>query len=441
MSDSTIDFDGMSDEDFESLVDDVQSGKYDDDSLKEDSSIENDYSSEESVDDKNIEDTDHDDYDLNEESDSETNEYGDDDTDDTEDDIYDDDDSEDGENTQDDGSSNDEVEDKSADNTSQDEVNYKAEYERTIEELNRMKEYKAFYDKATSEFVANGKTMKGFKDPDKIIQAQQMAAGYSEKMRAFKEYRPFINPLKEHGILDNPDKFNLMMNAMSGDKEAVKAFLKQSDIDPLELDMEEVNYKPTNVVASPLNIAVEDLMDNASQFGVQDRVNSVISKDWDNESVLELLEDPHSTSDLVSHMSNGVYDMVQERIAQKKMTDVLGTFSNKKSIDQYKEAVIELENEVVQAQRAAEINRSQNAVNTRQSFDEAAVQAEIAKIKAEREYSFKVKEKNEAAEHARKKAASVSKKKTTTRKKSTKFDPMKLDDEKFEEFYNSLMYS
>jgi hypothetical protein len=440
-----IDFDKLSDEEFMNVLEDVESV--------------NDTEPEE-----DIEDTDHtEDYTGSEESESETN-YEDDDLDeDTDEDTEEEDESEDGENAQeeeiDESDESDDAKDVELTDeqkaeldsategmSKQEKIDYKKAYEEAIAEKQR---YEDFYKQATSEFVANGKVMKGFDDPKKIIQAQQMAAGFSEKMKAFKKYRPFINPLKEKGMLDNPEKFNLMLNALDGDKEAIKKIIQEAEIDPVELDMENINYTPKNQIASDKEVAFEDVIETAQQYGVKDKVEQVIAKDWDDNSVIELLEDPQNSADLVNHLSTGVYDLVQQRIAEKKMSDPYGAYSNKRAIDQYREAANELEQEYIlalQQQAAAQQMQQQQPEenfynnNGNVQFSEAEIQAEIERIKQEKAYANKVQKKNAEAEQGRKKAASVSRRKSKTRKKETKFDPGAMSDEEFTSYLDSLIF-
>ena len=446
-------YDELTDDEFESLLSDISEGKLDtidNDEVNDDdigSNVEennNNSYEKDNVDDNNIEDTDPgselDDDNLDE---SDTNDENDDSYQDTDNEELDSSDEEQEENTQD----NDDIQENndteeidnvdSQDNKSSDTINYQEEYQKLLSDIEK---YKDFYNKVTSEFVANGKVMKGFTEPEKIIQAQQMAAGFSEKMRAFKQYRPFIEPLKKKGILDNPDKFNLMIDAIDGDQEAIKALLKETNIDPLELNIDEVDYKPKDNLASPITLAYDDLIDTASQFGIDDKVNNIITKEWDDDSVAELLSDTKNSSDLIAHMNNGVYDIVQERIAKKKMTDITGSFSSMRDIDQYRAAVAELEQEYVQQQQMQQqqvMHQSQEPVV---QFSEDAIQAEIAKIKAEKEQVKKREQANSKANTARKKAASVSKKKSTMKQTKKVFDPMELSDDEFEKYLLSLQY-
>lgn len=432
------------------------------------------------IDDENdTEDTDqHTDDGATETDDAETNEENDGFFDDTEDEDEDDQADDEGENSQDDVEEDDSDDDEDEDDADEDEdaddetaddsddesdtesedesdadegkteqdkeIDYQKAYEEAMAET---EQYKKFYSDVTSEFVANGKVMKGFNDPKKIIQAQQMAAGFSDKMKAFKQYRPFINPLKEKGIIDNPDKFNLLLSAMDGDKEAIKKMISDAEIDPVELDMDNIDYQAKNAVSTDIELAYDDVVETAKQYGVQDRVQEVISKDWDDGSVVELLEDPQSSADLVNHLSNGIYDLVQTRISEKKMTDPYGAFGKKRAIEQYREAAGELESEYMMAkqQQQAEEPYNQQTVDTYQEsadnhqFSEDEIQIEMAKIREERDYASKVEKRNAEADRGRKKAASVSKRKPRSKKKETNFDPGQMSDEEFTEYLDSLI--
>jgi len=379
----------------------------------------------------------------------ENNEVDDDEQDD--DNEYDDEDSESDES--DEADEADENDENNSDNIDTDtdpgsedqqDIDYKNEYQKLLDESER---YRKFYEEATSEFIANGKPMRGFDDPKKIIQAQQMAAGFSQKMRSIKEYKPFLKPLKESGVLENPDKFNLIINAMNGDRGAITQILKQAEIDPLEIDLEDQdNYTPKNVIASDIELALDEVIDNAEQYGVRDQVEKVIAEEWDDTSVYELLSDPQNSVDLVNHLSTGVYDLVMDRIAEKKITDPYGIFSKKPAIEQYREAANELENEYLnflenqqgELQANQQTPYSQNA----QQFSEAEIQAEMEKIRLEQEYRKKVEEKNNEVDRNRKRAASVSKKKPASKRKTKKvYDVSELSDEEFDKIVDSFLFN
>lgn len=364
------------------------------------------------------------------EVDSDTHEESDDD--DQSFDEDDNDDIENGNNTQEEEEEQPEEEFENDDSETE-EINYKAEYDRILAEKQR---YEDFYNQATSEFVANGKKVKGFTDPKKIIEAQQMAAGFSEKMAGFKKYRPYMNALKEKGILENPDKFNLAMNLLDGDKEAIKKQIKDLNIDPFELDMDDINYIPSNNLPGKIELALDDIIESANQYGVGQEVTKIISKDWDDESVFELIDDPTSSADLVNHVQSGVYDIVQERIMKKKMTDINGSYGSKTSIQQYREAAIELDSEYRDYVNNFNQQEQQEAVRNKPIQNNNVLsQAKQA------DYAKKAAEKKALQDDARRKAASLSGTKRNTSQTKKTIDPLTdLDDEQFSDYMDSIMY-
>ena len=430
------DLDSMNDEDFMAALDDAG---YDD--LEPEAN--------------DIEDTDpQDDADEDFESDTETNEQIDDEADDTDEDEEDDFDSLVEENSQAENDDEDEADgDATGSNEAEeedandepgegneseettDDLDYKAEYAKMLEDNNRLQ---SFYDEVTGEFVANGKKTRGFDDPKKIIQSQQMAAGLGEKMAAFKPYRPFMKEMKERGMLDNPEKFNLAMQLLDGDPEALKKQLKEADIDPLEMDMDDINYISKNQVASNIEIALDDVMENATQYGVDAQIREVISNDWDDDSVIELLEDPQNSADLISHMNSGVYDIVLDRMSEKRRVDTNQIYTSKSKIEQYREAVVELENEYVQYMGQNE----QQYVEPTQEAQAPQEQAEwIGNITEDQNeaYKAKVEKQNAKTNEARRKATSLSKKKRGTRKPKQQVDPLSMNDDEFTEYMDSMI--
>ncbi|OEU56877.1 MAG: hypothetical protein BA871_13040 [Desulfuromonadales bacterium C00003096] len=318
------------------------------------------------------------------------------------------------------------VEDGSDESKETEPEDYKEAYAKILEEKSRLQD---FYNEITSEFVANGKTVRGFSDPKQIIKSQQMAAGFSDKMVGFKKYQPFIGALKEKGILEDPDKFNFAMQLLDGDPEAIKQQLKNLEIDPIEMDMENIDFKPKNQLQSDIAIAYDDLVETAGQYGVDDKVKAVISRDWDDDSVVQLLNDKQSSNDLVNHVSSGIYDIVQERMSEKKRTDYNNVYTSKPMIEQYREAARELESEYLQytQQQQQEVQNTQNV----------APQENQQQVE---DYKQKVEEQNAQAAKARKKASSVSRKKPKTKNTKKSFDPDDLSDTEMDDILNGLIY-
>jgi hypothetical protein len=440
-----LDFDNMTDEQVEAILNDIQHGKYNDattatssgsDSVDDDENQDDEDESESNVgsDSDDYEDTEDQDSD---ESNSETNDQIDGEDQDTEEDKED----EDSENTpvdQDDetkGEVDNSTDTQDADSGAANVGIDAAEYER----------YKKFYDTiANAEFNANGKKVKGFKDPDKIIQAQQMAYGFSDKMASFKQYRPFMATLKDRGMLEDPAKFNFVMDLLDGDPEALKKHLQTLKVDPLDLDMESVSYSGRNHITSNEALILEDTIEQAKNYGVEDKLRATIGKTWDQESFNEFLTVPEVRRDLLDHMATGAFDLVQDRIAEMKTLDVSGAFTSMKATDQYRQAVQSLTADAQRMQQTnsvAPVTKEATAKTVAPKPTVDSKKAELdAQAKQEAEYKRNLEEKNRLAEEARKKAASVSKKKASTTKVE-KFDPLALEGQELDDFVTSLIRS
>ena len=441
-------------------LDSILNGNFDEEDYEEEGTEEED-------DAENIEDTD---VDQEEDEDGETNDQDADSDDDT---SKESEDEEDEENAQENENKSNEDEDKenksndgldgksekeSGDENTESNSDDNTESESNADENKSTVDYKSFYEALTNaEFKANGKMVKGFTDPSKIIRAQQMLYGFEEKMSGFKQYRPFVGSLKKTGMIDNPEKFNMMMDIMSGDKEALKQFIKTSNIDPIiDLDLDTVNYNGKNYIDSKQSLDIEDTLEIAKNLGIEDKFRETVGKRWDDESFKEFTSTPEVREDLLEHMTNRInpndetspiiYDAVQDKIAEMKLLDNNGMFGAKSSINQYRAAVVALSNDL----RARSANQQvvkkdeNNATITKDQPKQttiADVEAEKAKILQKRKednYKAELEKKEKLDAEKRKKASSVSKTKPTTVEKKQKFDPLTLSGEEFRSYFDNL---
>ena len=293
--------------------------------------------------------------------------------------------------------------------------------------------YKEFYEKvALAKFTANGKEVEGFKDPADLIRAQQALHGYSDKMKVIKEYKPFLKALEERGVTADADKFNLAMSLIDGDPEAIKKVLKDKNIDPLELDLDDIKYTAKNVIPSQAQLLIEETYEQAENLGVGDKFSRVINKDWDITSLKELVENSAVRNDLIQHLNDGTYDIVSDEIKRMELLDINGSLSGMSSIDKYRMAVGRI--------HQRNLNSQPVQASTKVTVDKMA-QAE--KIKAEQEAEFKktvaAKKEAEAAEQ-RRRAAALSKKKVVKKPETApKLEELKGDD--FRNEFKKLLMS
>ena len=420
-----IDYDNMSYDEVEAILQQIDSGTFEqgESSADEDNTSTNETNDLGSNENSNAEDTDDSD-DSQEETDTEDQ---DDDSDtDTGSEGDDDDSANTQETNQDDNGQN-------ADTSTNEDASGTETGKIDPAEYTRLKQ---FYDQiANAEFVANGKKVKGFTDPEKIIRSQQMLHGYSDRMKGFNEYRPFMKALKDNGLLEDESKFNFALSLLKGDKAAIKQHMKTLSIDPVDLELDETAYKPTNYVASKESLILEDTLQVARESGIEDKLRKTIGEQWDNESFQEFVSNPDVRQDLLEHMQSGAFDLVQDKIAEMEVLDTYGTFRNMKSTDKYRQAV-QLVNKELAAKRSSEPERMPHNAQQQAQQNNRIDAALLAKKEAE--YKAQVEQKNKEADEARKKAAAISKKKATT-VQTKKFDPLSLEGDDLNSFVDGLI--
>ena len=298
----------------------------------------------------------------------------------------------------------------------QDDAGESEDESEATEEVN----YKEFYEKvAMAKFTANGREVEGFKNPDDLIRAQQMLHGYSDKMKVFKEYKPFIKTLEERGITADPEKFKLARSLLDGDPEAIKKVLKDKNIDPLELDLDDIKYVPKVKLPSEAQLLIEETYEQAENLGVGSKFNRVISKDWDMPSLQEFVSNGAVRADLLQHLKDGTYDIVQNEIKRMELLDSTGVLDGMNSVEKYRAAIANLQRQVPTAPAKKVVAPTVVAVDKIAEAKKAAEEAEFKRRAAEKE--------QEIAEQ-RRLAASVSKKKPVSKPKpEPKLEELKGD--------------
>lgn len=314
---------------------------------------------------------------------------------------------------------------------------------------------KSFYEKVTGEFKANGKTIKGFNDPEKIVQGLQKAIGFEEKNAAINKHKKFLTPLKERGFLDNPEKFNLALSIIDGDKEAIKEHLKALEINPvLDLDLDDIHYKQKQHLPSDGKVILDEAFESAEAYGVKDKLSEVLGTDFDDDSFQDFIKYPKLRSDLIEHIQDGTYELVKNRIDEIRLTDISGDFKSTKVVDQYRYALDALGRELadqkaskstIEDEKTDDIIDKATIKNTADNIMSQAVtldEKRKAEILAEEEEKFRAEAAKIAADKARKEAASVSKTKAPAKSsdKKEEFDPLKIESsDEFRKYFDSLI--
>ena len=157
--------------------------------------------------------------------------------------------------------------------------------------------------------------------PDKAIQLIQMGANYNKKMQEIKPALGVVQALKEAELLDNQEKLNQLIDIAKGDKEALKSFIKQSNLDLNDYDEEEeIQYKPKQNIPSEKEVEFNQVIQTLKENGDYDTTIQEISKDFMTDKSSEIIsENPRLLEALSADIKSGIYNKVMGMVQSRKI--------------------------------------------------------------------------------------------------------------------------
>lgn len=179
-------------------------------------------------------------------------------------------------------------------------------------------DYQAFYKEVMKPFKANGREIK-LNSPDEAIRLMQMGAGFGRKLQDLQPYLKTVRMLEKNGLLDE-GKLSFLIDVNQKNPDAIKKLLKDSGIDPLDLNMEDnAEYKPRNHGVTDAEMAFQDALQDVQSHPTGKETIRHINKAWDQESKSLLWESPGLLKVIQSQRETGVYDQISAEIDRQKM--------------------------------------------------------------------------------------------------------------------------
>ena len=219
-------------------------------------------------------------------------------------------------------------------------------------------DYKAFYESVTKDFKAAGKVMPGVKDPDKFIKALQMATDYALKTAALKPV------LKKAKMLEDvtDEEFSEMLDFRKRNPEVIKKALKEAKLDPLDLDLEDIQYTPQSKIMSDADYEFKETIEKLSQENAVafQRTQNIVLNELDSTSKTTVLSNPHILSALQSEVASGRFEKIQAQALQLK---AFGGYNNVPDIELYSYIASEMDKQALQKQ-GVQNNLTAGGVNT-----------------------------------------------------------------------------
>lgn len=206
-------------------------------------------------------------------------------------------------------------------------------------------DYKAFYESVTKDFKAAGKMMPGVKDPDKFIKALQMATDYALKTAALKPV------LKKAKMLEDvtDEEFSEMLDFRKRNPEVIKKALKEAQLDPLDLDLEDIQYTPQSRIMSDADYEFKETIEKLSREDTVafQRTQNIVLNELDSASKTTVLSNPHILSALQSEVASGRFEKIQAQALQLK---AFGGYNNVPDIELYSYIASEMDKQALQKQ-------------------------------------------------------------------------------------------
>lgn len=179
-------------------------------------------------------------------------------------------------------------------------------------------DYEKLYKEIMKPFKANGREIK-LNSAEEAITLMQKGANYTKKMQALQPHLKIVRMLENNQLLDE-GKLTQLIDISRGDKTAIAKFIKDSGIDPMDIDPESaVNYKPGNHSVSDSDIEFTQLIEevNSTDHG-QDLIIEM-QHQWDQSSKQAIYKEPALIRVLAQQKADGIYDQIAEVVQKEKL--------------------------------------------------------------------------------------------------------------------------
>ena len=177
-----------------------------------------------------------------------------------------------------------------------------------------------------SEIVVQGRKVKVATDPETIIATQQRVVDLSDKVESFAHIRPFVKVIEEN-FLDKPERLGFALDLLSGDKEAIKQLLKDSNFDALDedMDLDKINYKPSESKIEDMgSIVIDDALRLSRSGGFETEITNLLAS-WDQESIGNFVNEPGLQDFIINSYRSGTMGSIQDKIADLSASDTVKT--------------------------------------------------------------------------------------------------------------------
>jgi len=214
------------------------------------------------------------------------------------------------------------------------------------------------------------------KTAEDVRRLMQMGVDYSRKMADMKPYQRVLKTLEKHDLLDM-NEINFVIDLVKKkDPEALKKFLRDNEIDPMDLSLKDgTDWKPNDYSVGDKEIMLDEVLTDISDTSTFDATVNVISKQWDMASRRQLMDNPGIIAVINEHMESGVYKQIADRMLTEK---TLGRLAGLSDLEAYKAVgeAIETEKGWINPPSGTNLNTDSNSQDSAQNQSAEAAKAE-----------------------------------------------------------------
>ena len=193
-------------------------------------------------------------------------------------------------------------------------------------------DYKAEYEKLMAPFKANGTQIQA-KSIEDAMSLMQMGANYHKKMAGLKPSLKIMKLLEKNDLLD-PDKISYLIDLHSKNPAAITKLMKDSGIDPLDIDTEnETKYVPQVRAVSDTEMELDAVLESIQESPSYAKTLNVLVEKWDVASRNVIAGNPHIISIINEQVANGIYDQVANAVEHERR---FGRLQGLSDLDAYK---------------------------------------------------------------------------------------------------------
>lgn len=182
-------------------------------------------------------------------------------------------------------------------------------------------------------FRANGKDIQ-VKSVDDAVALMQMGANYSQKMTGLKPHMAMLKLLEKNDLLDT-SKINYLIDIHQKNPDAINKLIKDSGIDPMDIDGEKSNdYSPTNRTVTDNELVMDEVLAELKTSDNYDKILDTVGTKWDKPSLTHFSSNPRALKVLDEHMKYGYFDMIQDEVSNERMMGRLTGLSDVQAYEQ-----------------------------------------------------------------------------------------------------------